>query len=356
MSITLRSAELFDVPLVFRRPMQTALSTLTVRRTTILRLTDSEGRIGYGEGVAFDTPWYTSETQHSLQGIAPLLYRLLEQPLHHPADVTDRFRIVQGNPMAKAMFEGAIYELFAAATGQSLATYLGGDESSLVPCGKALGRASAAQTVEAVGQAIASGYGRIKLKLAPTDTVVLEQVRAAFPDAPLMFDANGSFTEADFPLLQQWDSFGLVMMEQPLAASDWSGHQRLARLLQTPICLDESIVAPVDAELMQTLHAGQILNIKPARVGGLTNALSLRTKAPYWLGGMFESGIGRRQTLAFATLPGLAYPIDMASTADYFEEDLLETPYHVEHGHIRYSAPAVSESQLNKLATSRISL
>ncbi|MCY1692133.1 hypothetical protein OVA29_17320 [Exiguobacterium sp. SL14] len=120
MSITLRSAELFDVPLVFRRPMQTAISTLTVRRTTILRLTDSEGRIGYGEGVAFDTPWYTSETQHSLQGIAQLLYELLEPPLHHPADVTDRFRIVQGNPMAKAMFEGAVYELFAVPPGNRL--------------------------------------------------------------------------------------------------------------------------------------------------------------------------------------------------------------------------------------------
>ncbi|MCY1692134.1 hypothetical protein OVA29_17325 [Exiguobacterium sp. SL14] len=141
------------------------------------------------------------------------------------------------------------------------------------------------------------------MKLAPTDTAVLEQVRSAFPDAPLMFDANGGFTEADFPLLQHWDSFGLVMMEQPLATSDWSGHQRLATLLKTPICLDESIVAPADADLMKMTRAGQILNIKPARVGGLTNALSLRTKAPYWLGGMFESGIGRRQTLAFATLP-----------------------------------------------------
>lgn len=354
MTITLRHAELFDVRLTFQQPMKTAISTLNQRRTTILRLTDQEGRVGYGEGVAFDTPWYTSETQASLRAVSPLLYRLLvERPLSSPETVRERFQPIQGNQMAKAMFDGAVYELFAQAEKQSLAAYLGGDEQTAIPCGKALGRTSAEQTIETVGQAIANGFDRIKLKLAPTDTGVLEQVRKAFPDAPLMFDANGSFQLSDLPLLQEWDAFSLLMMEQLFPATDWISHQHAASLLKTPLCLDESIQSPQDAVLMQSLRAGQIINIKPTRLGGLTEALRVRNLSRYWLGGMFESGIGRRQTLAFATLPGLAYPIDMSGTDSYFTEDVLEQNYVVEQGNIRYAEHPVSADRLNRLTHSK---
>lgn len=353
-AVTLRSAELFDVDLTFRQPMQTAISTLSKRQTTILRLTDQEGRIGYGEGVAFETPWYTAETQDSLRALSPLLYRLLAaQPLSSPADVPARFQPIKGNQMAKAMFDGAVHELFAQAEHISLATYLGGDATLAIPCGKALGRSSADQTIEAVGQALTDGFERIKLKLAPTDTAILKQVRKTFPDAPLMFDANGSFDLSDLPLLQEWDTFSLLMMEQLFPADDWLSHQQAVSLLKTPLCLDESIQTTQDALLMRTLQAGQIINIKPARLGGLTAALDVRSMAPsYWLGGMFESGIGRRQTLAFATLPGIAYPIDMSGTDQYFIEDLLEQDYIVENGSIRYAEHPVSRERLERLAVS----
>ncbi|WP_214850049.1 o-succinylbenzoate synthase [Exiguobacterium sp. s193] len=356
MTITLRSAELFDVRLRFRQPMKTALTTLSDRRTTILRLTDTEGNIGYGEGVAFETPWYTAETQDSIHALAPILYRLLQAPLNHPSEVTTRFQPIQGNQMAKAMFDGAVYELFANASNQTLATYLGGDEKQAIACGKALGRAGAIETTHAVENALQEGFQRIKLKLAPTDTSILAHVRKQFPDAPLMFDANGSFTRSDIRLLQDWDQYGLLMMEQPFRANDWLTHQYAASLLSTPICLDESIETAADADLMHSLHAGQIINIKPARVGGLTNALTIREKATYWLGGMFESGIGRRQTLAFATLPGLAYPIDMAGTDHYFVEDLLEVDYRIENGQIRYAEHEVSLERLGRLTQSKLVL
>lgn len=356
MKITLRSAELFDVRLTFRQPMKTALTTLSNRRTTILRLTDTEGNIGYGEGVAFETPWYTAETQDSIHALAPVLYRLLKGPLNHPSEVATRFHPIQGNQMAKAMFDGAVYELFARASNQTLATYLGGDENKAIACGKALGRAEASKTVRAVEDALQDGFQRIKLKLAPTDTSVLAHVRKQFPDAPLMFDANGSFTRSEMNLLQDWDQYGLIMMEQPFRADDWLTHQYAASLLSTPLCLDESIQTVTDADLMLALGAGQIINIKPARVGGLTNALALRDKSTYWLGGMFESGIGRRQTLAFATLPGLAYPIDMAGTDHYFAEDLLEFDYRIGNGHIPYAEHEVSLERLDRLTQSKIVL
>ncbi|MCT4780638.1 MULTISPECIES: o-succinylbenzoate synthase [Exiguobacterium] len=354
MTITLRSAELFDVRLTFRQPIHTAISVLSERCTTILRLTDQEGRVGYGEGVAFETPWYTPETQNSLRALSPLLYQLLiAAPLEGPSAVAERFRPIQGNQMAKAMFDGAVYELFAQAEQQSLATYLGGDDSQAIRCGKALGRSSVRQTIENVGLALTDGFERIKLKLAPTDTNILEQVRQTFPDAPLMFDANGSFDLSDLPLLQVWDEFSLLMMEQPFSANEWLNHQHAASILKTPLCLDESIQTTHDAALMHQLQAGQIINIKPARLGGLTAALDVRASSTYWLGGMFESGIGRRQTLAFATLPGLAYPIDMSGTNHYFIEDVLEQDYLVENGRIRYQEHPVSLERLHHLTKSR---
>jgi len=348
--IMLRSAELFLVRLRFKQPMRTALSAMTERETTILRLTDTEGYVGYGEGAAFSTPWYTSETQDSIRSVSPLLHALLmSAPIARPADVTERLAPVRGNQMAKAMFDGAIHELFASRNDVTLAESLGGDPDRVIACGKAIGRMSIERTTEAVAAALADGFTRIKLKLGKEDALpVLESVRASFPDAPLMFDANGSFRESDIPFLLSLDPYRLQMIEQPFDRDDWMLSAQLSSRIETPICLDESVETLGDALLMTRLCAGSILNIKPARVGGLSNALAMRKLAPAWLGGMFDSGIGRRQTLALATLSS-DYPIDFAGTDAYFELDLLEAPYTLSGGSIRYFSPAVSEEALRFL-------
>ena len=64
-----------------------------------------------------------------------------------------------------------------------------------------------------------------------------------------------------------------MMIEQPLADYDFLDHAELQKKIETPICLDESIHSLEDARVAITLGSCQIVNIKPGRVGGLTESI-----------------------------------------------------------------------------------
>ena len=75
---------------------------------------------------------------------------------------------------------------------------------------------------------------------------------------------------ADAERLRSFDPLGLMMIEQPLGSEDLREHAILQSSMKTPLCLDESIRSPGDALLALELGSGRIINIKPARVGGIT--------------------------------------------------------------------------------------
>ncbi len=145
--------------------------------------------------------------------------------------------------------------------------------------------------LQVIERYVAQGYRRIKVKIKPGwDVDVIRDVRRAFPDVPLMADANSAYTLADAKRLQALDEFGLMMIEQPLAADDLVDHARLQPLLQTPICLDESIRSYDDARKALDLGSCRIINIKIGRVGGLREAkrihdLCAERGVPVWCGG-----------------------------------------------------------------------
>ena len=89
------------------------------------------------------------------------------------------------------------------------------------------------------------GYLRIKLKIQPGwDLEPVRAVRAEFgADLPLQVDANTAYTLRDAQLLARLDEFDLLLVEQPLDEEDMTDHARLATLIRTPVCLDESIVS-----------------------------------------------------------------------------------------------------------------
>ena len=103
-------------------------------------------------------------------------------------------------------------------------------------------------------------------------------VRGAFP-GPLHIDCNGAYTLKDAPLFRELDRYGLAMIEQPLAHDDLIDHAALQQQISTPLCLDESITSPDKARKAIAIGACRWINIKPARVGGLTNALRIHDLA-----------------------------------------------------------------------------
>lgn len=326
-----------------KSPFTTSFGTVNDKELLLLEVKDAAGTIGWGETVAFVAPWYTEETLqttwHMLEDF--LMPTLCQKEIAHPDEVSALFATIRRNCMAKASIEGAVWDIYAQQTNQSLARALGGNKES-IDVGISLGiQSSTEKLLTLIKRYVEKGYKRVKVKIKPGyDVEVIRDIRAAFPNLPLMADANSAYTLKDIEVLQQLDEFDLLMIEQPLAVDDIIDHAKLQRQLKTPICLDESITSLEDARKAIELGSCGVINIKIGRVGGLTEAKKIHDycqehEIPVWCGGMLEAGIGRAHNIALTTLANFVLPGDTAGSSHYWYEDIVTPEIVVEDGQIR---------------------
>lgn len=325
-----------------KAPFTTSFGTFTDKVFLLVEVKDELGNTGWGESVAFDAPWYNEETyKTNWIMLEDFLIPLLEgKEIAHPNEVNDLFEPIRKNNMAKAMVEGAIWDLYAKRTNQPLAKALGGTRDK-IEVGISIGIQNSIEDLMALIDAyVEDGYKRIKVKIKPGwDVDVIRAIRAKYPDLPLMADANSCYRLEDIELLKQLDDFNLMMIEQPLASDDIIDHAHVQKVLKTPICLDESIHSLDDTRKAIELGSCKIINIKIGRVGGLTESLKIHDYCQQhgidvWCGGMLESGIGRAHNVAITTLTGFTLPGDTASANRYWEKDVTQTEVTVEDGYI----------------------
>jgi len=292
-----------------------------------------DGAEGWGECVAMGDPSYSPEYTEAAVDVLRrhLLPCLLSAPgLVTAAGVASLLAAVKGHRMAKAAIELAVLDAGCQAAEQSLASYLGATRTT-VAAGVAIGVTDSLDAlVSAVGTRVAEGYRRVKLKIRPgCDVEAVAAVRRHFPSLALQVDANGGYRLADAGRLAGLDDFDLLCIEQPLADDDLVGHAELARILGTPICLDESITSTSAALTAIALGACGVINIKPGRVGGYLEAVRIHDLCvargiPVWCGGMLETGIGRRANLALAALDGFTLPGDLSASDRFYLQDITE--------------------------------
>ena len=87
-----------------------------------------------------------------------------------------------------------------------------------------------------------------------------------------------------------------------------------------------------DLKTALALGSCRILNLKPARVGGITASKKMEEicrvhNMPMWCGGLLETGIGRAHNVAVATLPGFTLPNDISASDRYFTEDIVRPEF-----------------------------
>lgn len=339
--VTIDRVELRYAKLRLARPFRTSFG-LDRERDMVLVTVYGEGLVGWGECVASDNPGYSYETVETVWHILKdfLVSDVLSEPVDSPVEMAARWSRFRGHHIAKAGLEGALWDLFAQAENKPLADYLwavGGYEGKRpdrvvvgVSCGI---QPTIEETLDLIASRLDLGYRRIKVKIEPGwDVSVVAAIRERFPDIPLMTDANSAYSLDDVDTLRELDQFDLLMIEQPLYHDDIYLHSLLQRQLQSPICLDESILHLRDAEHALDIDACRIINIKPGRVGGLGESqrihdLCRERDVPVWCGGMLESGIGRAANVAVATLPGYTLPGDISASDRYFKRDIIEEPF-----------------------------
>ncbi len=316
---------LIAMPLV--EVLTTSFGGDPLRPAILVEMHLAGGATGWGECVAGWSPGYSYET------IGTAMHALSDHFIPAVLGKTnlDGLRQFRGHPMARMAMEAAFWSAVAESRGVPLGDLFRLDRKKRALVGVSIGiQPSIDATLAVVQKRLNEGYGRIKLKIKPGwDINMLREVRRAHPNILLMADANSAFTLDDLPLFKQMDELNLLMIEQPLGHDDIYQHSKLQPQLRTPICLDESIHHVDDARLAIQLDAGRIINLKPARVGGITASLKLHDfcrdeGVPLWIGGMLETGAGRVVNLAMASLPGVTLPSDISATNRYYDPDITD--------------------------------
>lgn len=335
--------ELRRIELPLLRPHRAAHGTETVREVVVVGASDADGVVGWGECPTLSSPGYTSEFTASAWD--HLGARLL--PALWAGDLDSRLAggvvLDEAFPMASSGVEAALVDLGLRRRGQRLADVLGARTDRVPRCSvvsmESEGRAGA--VVEAVERAVASGVALVKLKVGPhTGVEAVRLVRRHFPQVPVAVDANGSLA-GHRDLIASLGGLGLVYIEQPLPPRHPDA-AAVARQLGGAVALDESATSP--AALAVALEAGEgtIVNLKPARVGGLVPALrcaqvAASAGAQMFVGGMLESAVGRAGALALAaagTTAEGALPTDLGPSSQYFATDLAGPVVTDEEGHL----------------------
>ncbi len=340
-------AELFLVRLPLVREFTTSSHRKAFLEHVLVRVEDRDGAVGWGEIASPSGPFFAAETVETCWSITTehLLPRLLGAEWEHPRDAAAAWAAVRGNEFAKAGVDMACWTLWTGARGEPLAAALGGERETVVAGVSLSIEPTVDALLEQVARHVEAGYPRVKLKIAPGwDVEPVRGVRAAFPELALHVDANGAYPgeAADDPgsPLRALDDAGLLMIEQPFAPRDFRAAARLQAGIDTPVCLDESVVEPADLETAIALGACRVLNIKVSRMGGLTPAVAAHDLAgrhgiPVWCGGMHEFGVGRAANVALSSLPGFTLPSDVSGSDKYYSRDVVLPPIRADRGTVR---------------------
>jgi O-succinylbenzoate synthase len=351
--IDIERFELRRIAMPLVAPFRTSFGVETDRDILLVRV---EGAIngaaieGWGECVALADPTYSPEYVDGAQHV--ITNHLVPRLAAHsgPLDATDVGRIlapVHGHPMAKGALEAAVLDAQLRAARRSFAEHLGvavdpDGAPSRIPSGVSVGIHETIDGLLVTVQGyIDDGYVRIKLKIEPgSDIEHVAAVRHLIgPDVPLQVDANTAYGRTDGQHLARLDEYDLLLIEQPLAEEDIIGHALIAAEVDTPICLDESLVSADGTADAIELGACEIANIKPGRVGGYLEAvrihdLCLAKGVPVWCGGMLETGIGRAANAALAALPGFTLPGDISASTRFYARDIVTDPITIHDGHV----------------------
>jgi O-succinylbenzoate synthase len=320
------------MPLIY--PWRTAYGDDPVAHSVLVKATSGDIFAWAESSPLCFGPTYMPETAISVFYNVTEIFgpHILGREFETAEDLNLRLDIFKGNTYAKAAVELCWWTLRSKMTGTPLHRLLGG-ETREVAAGADFGiQDSYDMLLGDIQQAVDAGFPRIKLKVARGwDLEMLRAVRKTFPDTVFHIDCNSGYTLDDLPFFKAIDGMGLAFIEQPLHYTDVLDHAQLARQIETPICLDETIVSVRVAEQALQVGACKYINIKPGRVGGLSSALAIHDLAqqhgvPVWVGGMLESALGASICVELATLPNFTYPGDLFPSSRFYAQDLAEPP------------------------------
>lgn len=325
------AVDVFHVAMPLISPWRTAYGEDYTIESVLVRM-EGGGKVAWGESSPLAAPCYSPEWaggvfETVVKWLAPAV---VGRSFSSGDDLQSALAHFKGNTFAKATLDNAWWVLDAMLHDMPLYKRLGAKRNRS-DAGADFGVSdSVAAMCDEIGEAFAQGYKRVKLKYRPGwDVEMLRFVRSRFPTETFHIDCNSGYRITDLEMFCRLDDFNLAMIEQPLQHDDLVDHARLQREIRTPICLDESITSVDRTSMALDLGSCRYINIKPGRVGGLTNAVKIHNLAkeagiPCWVGGMLESAVGVQICIALAMLDNFTYPADIFPSSRFYTDDLAK--------------------------------
>lgn len=311
-------AEVFEVEAAFARPYALSYGTLAKTRAILLKLTDADGVVGWGEANPLQ-PFTAESPQEAREALRDtLLPAVLREKNPEPGRVDLILdALLRDQLCAKGAVSMALLDLLGKRLAVPVASLLGGAVRTSLPVLWPLGSGTAEDDIAIIDEKAAEGFSSFMLKMgavpARDEIARVAAVTARYGSRfKLIADANQGwqFDEArDF--LIGVEGMPLTFVEQPLSKSDLDGMARLALSTSLPISADESLTGLAEAARLASQRAANIFSIKSSKNGGPLRAQRIATVAQAfdircYMNSMLEFGITQAASLQHAvTIPNL---------------------------------------------------
>ncbi|MGB9729702.1 MAG: dipeptide epimerase [Thermoprotei archaeon] len=275
----IKSIDLYAGVVYYQMPFRISLGVSDQSEEIVVRIVDSEGFEGWGEGSP--STHILGETQGTMlaasERIASRLIGLDSSMLSGLLDEVDG--AIFGNTAAKAAFDIALYDLYSKKLGLPLFKFLGGFRDR-IETDFTIGIMPINDAVKKAIELINKGFKIIKIKVGldlNDDIERVKSIRDAVGDSVKLFvDANQAWSPKQaIKAINQLRRFDLELVEQPVKAHDISGLAFVRRNVDVPIMADESVHSPYDAINVIKSEAADLINIKLMKSGGIRNALKI---------------------------------------------------------------------------------
>ena len=342
MTIKLSTIETIIIDLPTIRPHVLAMTTMDRQSVVLVRLCDSDGRTGVGEGTTIGGLSYGEE---SPEGIKLAIDTYIEPVLRHcdlsriGATMATIGRCVSGNHIAKCAIETALLDLAGQRLGVPVSELIGGGrlrDRLEVAWTRASGE-TGRDIDEAEAMIEARRHRVFKLKIgkrAVRDDVahVAGIARALGGRGQVRVDVNQGWSESEADLgMALLQDAGVELVEQPVSKHARAAMARLSARHRVPIMADEALHGPEDGFSLASAAAARVYAIKIAQSGGLYPAYALAaiaTSAGIGLygGTMLEAGVGTAASAHLcACLPTLAWGTELFGSL-LVKHDILAEP------------------------------
>ena len=328
-----------DVPTI--RPHVLAMATMHSQAMVIVRLTDSDGVEGIGEGTTIGGLSYGEESPESIKSaietyIVPVLKTCdLTQIGATMAKVA---KCVRGNHFAKCAVETALLDMAGKRLGIPTSELIGGGRvRDSLPVAWTLASGDTARDIAEGEEMLDQRRHRIfKLKIGKRD--VRDDVahvgaicKALGDRASVRVDVNQNWSETQAKLgMAMLHDVGCDLVEQPVAGDAVAAMARLAKDQAVPLMADEALHGPRSAFRLASAHAAGVFALKIAQSGGLlataqVAAIGAAAGIGLYGGTMLEGGVGTAASAqVFATVPDLAWGTELFGPLLQTQEILAE--------------------------------